>query len=120
MPPPDTTIPIIHKLRLFHKDIYSIAEKLSKRDKLGIHAQIEKQSLACLALAVESAFKPKSLKHISLESLRLQVEVLKHLVRTESELQVLSEKTYLRLAEQLVEISKMTSGWLVYATQKGS
>ncbi|MDO8590839.1 MAG: four helix bundle protein [bacterium] len=103
-----------------HKDIYCIAEKLSKRDKLGIHGQIEKQSLACLALAVESAFKPKDLKHISLEGLRLQVEVLKHLVRTEYELQIISEKTYIRVAEQLVEISKMTTGWLVYATQKGS
>ncbi|MBI2475633.1 MAG: four helix bundle protein [Candidatus Taylorbacteria bacterium] len=102
-----------------HKDIYCIAEKLSKRDKLGIHAQIEKQSLICLSLAVESAFKPKQLKQIPLENLRVQIEMLKHLIRTESELHIITEKTYIRLAEQMVEISKMTNGWLTYTTQKG-
>jgi hypothetical protein len=107
---------------LLHKDIYCTAEKLSKRDKLGLHSQIEKQSIVCLTLAVESAFKPKSAKTSSLEHLRLQVEILKHLIRTEHELSIIPEKIYIRLSEQLVEISKMTTGWLLYATQtqKGS
>jgi len=102
--------------------LYCIAEKLSKRDKLGIHSQIEKQSVLCLSLAIESAFKPKHLKQSTLENLRVQIEILKHLIRTEHELSIISEKTYIRLSEQLVEISKMTTGWLIYATQtqKGS
>ncbi|MEI6346281.1 MAG: four helix bundle protein [bacterium] len=114
----DNTLPIIRSLRLLHKDLYCSSEKLLKRDKLGIHAQIEKQSLACLTLAIEAAFRPKSAKQSTLEELRLQVEILKHLIRTEHELGIVPEKTYLRLAEQLVEISKMTNGWLTYATQK--
>jgi len=102
---------------LLHKDLYSSAEKIPKRDKLGIHAQIEKQSLVCLVLAIEAAFRSKQEKRAVLEELRLQVEVLKHLIRTEHELSVISEKIYLRLSGQLVEISKMTNGWLTYATQ---
>jgi hypothetical protein len=100
--------------------LYCIAEKLSKRDKLGIHSQIEKQSIFCLSLAVESAFKPKHLKQNTLEYLRVQIEILKHLVRTEHELGIIPEKTYIRISEQLVEISKMTAGWLAHVlkTQK--
>lgn len=56
----------------------------------------------------------------ALENLRLKIEVLKHLIRTEHELRIIEEKTYLRLAEQLVEISKMTNGWINFVTQKGA
>ena len=71
-----------------------------------------------LALAVTSAFQSKQIKLGTLDLLRVQIEVLKHLIRTEYELGVIKEKTYLHLAEPLVEISKMTNGWIAY-TQKG-
>jgi len=49
----------------------------------------------------------------------VEIEILKHLIRTENELCIIDAKTYLRLAEQLVEISKMTNGWIGY-THKGA
>ena len=38
------------------------------------------------------------------------------------ELKIIDTKTYLRLSEQLVEISKMANGWISYIskTQKGA
>lgn len=117
--PPNDTVPIIHRIRILHKDLYQLAGKLSKRDKLGLHATIENHCVEILALAVEAAFKPKPQKLTSLQTLRVKIEILKHLVRTENELQIIDTKTYLRLAEQLVEISKMTNGWINY-TQKGA
>lgn len=72
-----------------------------------------------LLLAVESAFKPKHQKKIPLEELRIKIEILKHLVRTEHELEIIDSRTYLRLSEQLIEISKMTNGWLNFVTQNG-
>jgi len=51
--------------------------------------------------------------------LRLKAEVLKNLIRTEHELGVIKEKTYLYLSEQLIEISKQINGWITY-TQKGA
>ncbi len=111
-------MPIIHAIRILHKDLYSISGKFSKRDKLGIHSLTETQSISILSLAVESAFKAKSQKQLSLETLRVQIEVLKHLIRTEHELAILDLKTYIRLSEQLIEISKMTNGWISYVTQK--
>ena len=84
-----------------------------------MHTTIETLCVKLLTLAVEAAFKPRPQKLSPLENLRVQIEVLKHLVRTEHELQIIDAKTYLRLAEQMVQISKMTTGWINY-TQKGA
>ena len=104
---------------MLHKDIYSRGQKLPKRDKLGIHAVVEALCIEILALAVNGAFQSKQIKLGTLELLRVKVEVLKHLIRTEYELGVIQEQTYLWLAEQLVVISKETNGWIGY-TQKGA
>ncbi len=117
-PPPSGILPIIHSIRILHKDIYCISGKLSKRDKLGIHSHVETLCLEVLSFSVESAFKSKEQKMSSLEKLRLKIEVLKHIIRTEKELGIVDDKTYIRLAEQLVEISKMTNGWIRSLTQK--
>ncbi|TSC67878.1 MAG: hypothetical protein G01um101472_291 [Parcubacteria group bacterium Gr01-1014_72] len=71
-----------------------------------------------LTLAVETAFKARSQKLVTLEILRVQIEILKHLIRTEQELEIIDVKMYLRLSEQLVEISKMANGWINFVTQK--
>lgn len=99
--------------------MYTIGQTLPKRDKLGIHTIIETRTIELLALAVESAFSKSHQKLPILERLRVRIEVLKHLVRTEHELCIIQERVYLRLSEQLVEVSKMTNGWIAY-TQKGA
>ena len=99
--------------------MYEIGNGLSKREKLGIHAVVEDFCLEILAFAIEAAFTERGRKLPILERLRVKIELLKHLIRTEYELGVITEKTYLRIAEQLVEISKMTNGWIAY-TQKGA
>jgi len=71
-----------------------------------------------LSLAIEAAYRPKFQKKSSLEILRIRIDVLKHLIRTESELALIDNKKYLQLAEQVVEISKMTNGWINFLTQK--
>lgn len=103
-----------------HKDIYTIGHKLAKRDKLGIHAEIEKTTLELLSLVIEAAFTRKDSKSNILEKARVRGEVLKNIVRTEYELDAIDERTYLRLAEALVGISKDVSNWINYmgVTQK--
>jgi len=66
-------------------------------------------------MLVEAAFNRKDTKMKTLEVARVHAEVLKHLIRTEHELNVIDEKIYLRLAKDLVEISKMINGWISYA-----
>lgn len=71
-----------------------------------------------LSLSIEAAFQPKQDKVSTLNRLRLKTEVLKNLWRTEQELEIVDEKTYLRIAQATVEISKMTNGWIKSVTQK--
>lgn len=119
-PPPDTTIirdstpPIIHKVRLLHKDIYTIGHKLSKRDKLGIHQSVENHSLQLMTILIEAAFAARHEKLRILETARVCAEVMKNIIRTEHELGMLDQKSYLRLSKDAVEISKMLNGWIVY------
>ena len=94
--------------------MYVIGQKLQKRDKLGLHATIEKISVELLLLGIDAALKSKKLKLPSLERLRGLTNVLQNLIRTENELAIIDEKTYLRLSKQLTEIGKMTSGWIIY------
>jgi len=39
---------------------------------------------------------------------------LKHFVRTEHELKIIDEKTYIRIEMLIIETSKMTNGWIKY------
>lgn len=55
-----------------------------------------------------------------MEKLRIKTNILKNLVRTEYEIDIIDMKTYLRISEQLVEISKMTNGWINFVTEKES
>jgi hypothetical protein len=73
-----------------------------------------------LSLAIESAFSSKNLKISVLEKLRVKTTVLKNLIRTEHEIRIIDLKTYVRISEQLVEISKMTNGWINFLTEKES
>ena len=123
MPPPDKTPAIIHEIRILYAELYRIGSKLSKRDKLGIHALLEEKCIDALDLALQAAFQQHTLKCPTLESLRIKLEVLKHLIRSEHELVLIDEKTYLRLSEQVIEISKGANRWIAYLanphTQKG-
>lgn len=60
---------------------------------------------------------PKHQKRELLESIRVSLEVLKHLVRTEHESSIIPEKAYIELTTLLIETSKMTNGWIRYLTQ---
>lgn len=71
-----------------------------------------------LSLAIEAAFKPKDRKLPVLEMLRIKTEVLKNLIRAEEEIGIIELKTYVRISEQAVEISKMVNGWIAFITQK--
>lgn len=119
-PPPHKQPSIIHKIRVLYQDIYCISGKFSKRDKLGIHAIVESLCIEILSLAIETAFSKANIKLGVLEKLRIKTNILKNLVRTEYEIDIIDMKTYLRISEQLVEISKMTNGWINFVTEKES
>jgi hypothetical protein len=89
--------------------LYQTGNKLTKRDKLGIHAEIESITLLTLRDIINASLLPKTHKQAALERARASLEVLKHLVRTEHELKIIDQKTYLRIEELLIETSKQTN-----------
>jgi len=105
---------LVQKLGIFHQTLYVLAGKLSKRDRFGIHLKIENLCLDCLQAAIAATFEEKNSKLNSLKSLRVQIEILKRLIRHELELKIIDSQDYWRLQNQLEEISKMTSGWIKY------
>lgn len=100
--------------------MYSIGQKLPKRDKLGIHATIEKYCVELFSVTIAAAFDGGQSKLASLKIARIRSQVLANLLRTEHELGITTGKTYLYLSVQLTEIGKMLNGWITYQTQKES
>ena len=94
--------------------MYQTGNKLTKRDKLGIHAEIESIALLALRDIISASLSLKVEKQGMLERARTSLEVLKHLVRTEHELKIIDQKTYLHIEELLIETSKQLNGWLKY------
>lgn len=54
------------------------------------------------------------------EKLKIEVEMLKQMIRLEMELKIIDDKIYILWQENLQEISKMTSGWIKFLQQKGT
>ena len=70
-----------------------------------------------LEIGLEAVLRPRTEKHAVLYILRRKIEALKHLVRIEQELSMLSEKQYLALASLLTDTSMMATGWQKSLTQ---
>lgn len=97
-----------------------MGKKLPKREKLGIHAVVEKYCLGLLTEAITATFSGGQTKVSALRTARIYSHIIANLLRTENELGVLVEKKYMRLSYQTTEIGKMFSGWITYETQKES
>jgi hypothetical protein len=63
---------------------------------------------------IRTSIMAKSQKESVLTETRLSLEILKHLIRTEHELKIIDQKTYIRLESMVIEISKMATGWIKY------
>jgi hypothetical protein len=105
---------LVHHIDELYKIIYSLAGKIPKRDRFGLHAKVEGVCLMILELSIAAAFDPKDRKLISLRSVRTQIEILKRFIRIENDLEIINEKMYIDLEKRLQEISKMTNGWIKY------
>jgi hypothetical protein len=66
---------------------------------------------------IKTSLTTRNKKLEPLEEARLSLEVTKHLVRTEYELNIITQKQYIHIESLLVESSKMTNGWIKYLTQ---
>lgn len=111
-------MPLVHKITQFYKNIYCLGKNLPKKDRFGLFSKIEETTLGCLKLSIEAALSAREIKLPILQKIKIEVEVIKRLVRLAQELNIINTKTYLSLEEQLQEISRMTTGWIKYLDKK--
>ena len=114
-PPGFLDLPVVHRLSNVYKTVYALGPQLTKRDRYGIYLKIEAACLEALLLATEAALTPRERKATILERLVVCVEMQKQLVRIAHEIDAIDQKNYIVLAADLVEASRMASGWLKYA-----
>ncbi|MDO8430638.1 MAG: four helix bundle protein [Candidatus Taylorbacteria bacterium] len=107
-------MPIVHKITQFYKNIYSLGNKISKRDKFGIYLKIENICIDLIIISIDTAFNQRENKKPLLYELRIKVETLKQLIRLMKELKIIEDNPYITLEGQLQEISRMASGWIKY------
>lgn len=68
-------------------------------------------------LSVDALLLPPQEKVSLVQNIRRNTEVLKHLIRTEQEIGVIKESTYLYQVKVLESISMMATGWYKSLTQ---
>lgn len=116
MPPPQRNLsfeaPLVHKTCEFYKIIYLCSSRLPKRDRFGLFLKIEQICLKVINLSLTASLEKRPNKPPYLEKARIQIEILKRLVRIASELNIIDSKKYLELELALQEVSKMTTNWL--------
>ena len=91
---------------------------MNKGDKLGIWARVENYSLTGLEKAILASLLPATDKGPAIRQLSLTIEITKRLIRMTYEINLIEDSVYLKLAEQLQEISKMAAGWRKYINKK--
>lgn len=96
--------------------IYKLSSQIPKRDRFGIWLRIENVCLEISENIISASYSPKPEKLRFLVPARLNTEILKRLIRTTRELNIITEEMYLKLESELQEISKMISGWIKYST----
>ncbi len=87
---------------------------IPKRDRFGIFHHIEERSLAITEQIIEASLKTKIEKRAPLDHARINIEVLKRLIRITNELKIIDDKTYIKLEKTVQEISRMVNGWRKY------
>lgn len=116
LPPPQAfrnfDAPLVHKVCELYKKVYLLSSKVPKQDRFGIYLKIENLGLEIACLVIEAAFEMRSNKLPILNSVRIKAEIMKRLVRIAYELKIIRDKQYLEFESDLIEISKMTNGWI--------
>lgn len=103
-----------HKICEFYKKIYLLSLNVKKQDRFGIFLKTENLLLEIFELSITASFEIKNQKLSPLNSCRIKIEILKRLFRIMLDLKIIEDKKYIELEFDLIEISKMTNGWIKY------
>jgi len=95
--------------------VYQSRLQIEKKNRYGIHADIEQRVLLLLEKSIEASLLTGQQKQVCISNIRIVVETIKHLVRMEHNMHIIPQKKYIAIQSLLVELSKMSLGWERYA-----
>ena len=100
------------KIYDFYSALYSVIEKMPKKDKYSLGLKIDKTTLDLFELVIEAGNTQIASKANLLNQASVKIDLLKLLIRLSYEIRAIDKKKYLKLEEQLQEIGRMIGGWL--------
>lgn len=95
-----------------YKHFYEDLKTISKRDRFAWGERAETIALELLTLSMSAEYMARSEKLSTVRILSARIDLLKILIRLGNELRILDHKKYLARSGELLEIGKMTGGWL--------
>lgn len=86
-------------------------EKFPRSQKFLVADRIETKILDVLDLLIEAYYGKKEQKERVLDTVNLQLEKLRFLIRLSHDMQFFSNQKYGQLSERINEIGRMVGGW---------
>ena len=104
--------PILSKTYDFLKEIIPTINSFPRDQRHILGNRIELLTLDILETLVEAYYTPKAQKKPLLTKVNLALEKLRFLLRISYEMGYFNSKRYSLLSGQLLEIGRMTGGWI--------
>ena len=103
---------VFQKTYDFYKHFYEDLKAIPKRDRFAWGERTETIALELLTLSMTAGYMARLEKLSTVRTLSTRIDLLKILIRLGNELRILDHKKYLARTGELIEIGKMTGGWL--------
>lgn len=91
---------------------YQHARSLKKLDRYTVGEQTFSELLAALVFVTRAEYEPPERKRAPLEAASARIDTAKVLVRLVRTLELITEKEYIVIEVELIEIGKSIGGWI--------
>jgi len=103
---------IFQKTYDFYRYLYADLQKIPKRDRFTWGQRCETLALEALNQSARAGYLSRNEKRTTIRELSFTIDMLKIFLRLGSDLRIIDYKKYLARETQLLEIGRMTGGWL--------
>ena len=110
--PPQQVILITSRLCDIYKLFHEYIKVFPKEEKFSLGVKIENIILESLGYIISASYKSKFNKRELLIKASDSIDLLKILIRLAHETGSLNQEKYLLTEQRLIEVGKMTGGWL--------
>ena len=112
MIPPLDKFTLLHSWNELYVNIHAALKQFPKRDSHGIGARIDQTALNMLEYLIMASKKMGAQRILLLEKLDRELVKEKILVRLSNRVKAMSDGSYIDIEKRIVEMGKMTGGWM--------